>query len=80
MLLKLVATDEHSGYRLLREGDHPLPHEVINHSSGKYVRGNVHTNSIDQFLEPFEARHHWHLSQGQQGLFAALPERVSVSF
>jgi len=26
-----------------------LPHEVINHSSGEYVRGKVHTNSIENF-------------------------------
>src|SRR5260370_28679408 len=47
--VELVATDEHSGYRLLGEGDHPLPHQVITHSSGEYVRGNVHTNSIENF-------------------------------
>ncbi len=47
--VSLVATDEHSGYRLLSKGDAPLPHEVIGHSSGEYVRGNIHTNTIEGF-------------------------------
>ena len=47
--VELVATDEHSGYRLLATGDKALPHQVINHSSGEYVRGKVHTNSIENF-------------------------------
>src|SRR5439155_20474056 len=47
--VELVATDEHSGYRLLATGDKALPHQVINHTSGEYVRGNVHTNSIENF-------------------------------
>lgn len=43
----LVATDENPGYRnLKREG---LPHEKVNHSKHEYVRGNVHTNTIEGF-------------------------------
>jgi transposase-like protein len=45
--VELVATDEHLGYdRLKAEG---LPHETVTHSAGEYVRGNVHTNSIESF-------------------------------
>jgi transposase-like protein len=44
--ISLVATDEHSGYRLL---DRDLPHGVVNHSSGQYVVGAVHTNTIEGF-------------------------------
>ena len=44
--VELVATDEHSGYRLLKWA---MPHEVISHSTGEYVRGLVHTNSIESF-------------------------------
>jgi hypothetical protein len=47
--VSLVATDEHHGYRLLSRGDAPLPHEVIAHTQGEYVRGNVHTNNIEGF-------------------------------
>ncbi len=49
--IDLVATDEHSGYRLLGEGGErfALPHGVIRHSSGEYVRGIVHTNTIEGF-------------------------------
>jgi len=39
--VELIATDEHSGYRLLSEGPDGLPHFVVRHSSGEYVRGVV---------------------------------------
>jgi transposase-like protein len=45
--VELVATDEHSGYRLLKYA--PYPHEVVKHSADEYVRGEVHTQSIDSF-------------------------------
>ncbi len=45
----LIATDEHSGYRLLGEGPDALPHQVVTHSSGEYVRGIVHTQNIENF-------------------------------
>ena len=44
--VSLVATDEHSGYRLL-DGDYN--HESVKHGQGEYVRGLVHTASIDSF-------------------------------
>jgi transposase-like protein len=43
----LLATDEHSGYRYLKWA--PFPHETIGHSQGEYVRGKVHTNTIESF-------------------------------
>jgi transposase-like protein len=42
----LVATDEHPAYNVMSPR---LPHEVVTHSSGEYVRGNVHTNNLDSF-------------------------------
>jgi transposase-like protein len=45
--VKLVATDEHSGYARL-----PLmgyKHETVAHSRGEYVRGQVHTANLDSF-------------------------------
>ena len=44
--VELVATDEHSGYRLLKWA---MPHEVVTHSRGEYVRGEIHTQNIDSF-------------------------------
>jgi hypothetical protein len=44
--VSLVATDEHSGYRLL---DKDYNHESVRHGKGEYVRGNIHTSSIDSF-------------------------------
>jgi transposase-like protein len=45
--IELIATDEHSGYRLLKPSG--LPHESIAHGQGEYVRGIVHTNNIESF-------------------------------
>ena len=43
----LLATDEHSGYRYLKWA--PFPHETIGHAQGEYVRGKVHTQTIESF-------------------------------
>jgi transposase-like protein len=45
--VSLVATDEHIGYRPLRVAG--FPHETVKHSVEEYVRGNVHTQSLDSF-------------------------------
>jgi predicted RNA-binding Zn-ribbon protein involved in translation (DUF1610 family) len=42
----LIATDEHSGYRLLGPA---LPHQIVRHTRGEYVRGEVHTNNLESF-------------------------------
>jgi transposase-like protein len=52
--VELIATDEHSGYRLLGIGDLRLPHEFVRHSAGEYVHGVVHTNSIESFWSLFK--------------------------
>jgi len=45
--VSLISTDEARGYaRLAVDG---WPHESVNHSAGEYVRGNVHTSTIDGF-------------------------------
>jgi transposase-like protein len=44
--VELVATDEHSGYRYL---GWVMPHYTVSHSDGEYVRGEIHTQSIDSF-------------------------------
>lgn len=45
--VELAATDENQGYDTL--ADSGRPHGVINHSERVYVRGVVHTNSIEGF-------------------------------
>jgi transposase-like protein len=45
--IELVVTDEHKGYDTL--GARGQRHEVIKHSENIYVRGEVHTNSIESF-------------------------------
>jgi transposase-like protein len=44
--VELVATDEAYGYQRL--GD-KYPHDSVRHSTGEYVRGEVHTQNIDSF-------------------------------
>jgi hypothetical protein len=44
--VSLLATDEHSGYRLL---DDMFPHEFVRHAAGQYVVGAIHTNTIEGF-------------------------------
>ncbi len=44
--VSLVATDEHSGYVGLSPD---YPHESVKHGRGEYVRGLVHTQTIDSF-------------------------------
>jgi transposase-like protein len=44
--VRLIATDEHTGYRLLG-GD--FNHGVVKHSKGEYVVGAIHTNTIESF-------------------------------
>jgi transposase-like protein len=42
-----VMTDQHSGYNYI--GYHFKNHETVNHGTKEYVRGNVHTNTIEGF-------------------------------
>jgi len=45
--VKLVVTDEHHGYDTM--ADSGRPHDVIKHGENEYVRGIVHTNTIESF-------------------------------
>ena len=44
-LARLVATDEHGGYRYLKM--HGYKHETVNHKKHEYVVGTVGTNTIE---------------------------------
>ncbi len=45
--VRLVSTDDHVGYRdLVEEG---YRHRIVRHSTGEYVRGDVHTNCMENF-------------------------------
>lgn len=45
--VSLVATDEHNGYFGLKKNK--FLHETVRHMRGEYVRGLVHTQTIDSF-------------------------------
>lgn len=49
--VRLIATDEHSGYRLLGRD---LNHRVVRHSAGEYVVGTTHTNTIEGLWSLFK--------------------------
>ena len=57
---KLVSTDEHAGYRLLSR---TFNHGVVRHSAGEYVRGAVHTQTIEGAWSLLKRKivgiHHW---------------------
>lgn len=44
--VKLLVTDKDHSYRYVRHG---MPHEAVDHAKGEYVRGQVHTNTIESF-------------------------------
>jgi transposase-like protein/IS1 family transposase len=56
----LVMTDEHSAYRHL---DRTYDHQTVSHGAGEYVRGIVHTNSIEGAWSELKRQiigiHHW---------------------
>jgi transposase-like protein len=47
-----IMTDEWTGY--LGIGDHDTTHETVNHSAKEYVRGDVHTNSVESAFGLFK--------------------------
>jgi len=59
----LVCTDEHASYRGLVD----FVHKTINHSAGKYVDGEVHTNGIESV---------WALiKRGHYGIYHSISEK-----
>lgn len=46
-----IHTDEHSGYK---GATGETPHETVNHSQDEWVRGNVHTNTIEGMWSLFK--------------------------
>jgi hypothetical protein len=57
-----VYSDDWSGYRHMRI-ERPSLYDIVIHSQGEYVRGDVHVNTIEGFWSLFErqliGQHHW---------------------
>jgi hypothetical protein len=49
--VSLICTDEHKGYLGLRPN---YPHKIIRHTTGSYVHGNIHTNTVEGFWSIFK--------------------------
>jgi transposase-like protein len=50
---KTIYTDDFPGYRALK-GDKGVTHDSVNHSVEEWVRGNVHTNTIEGVFSLFK--------------------------
>jgi transposase-like protein len=60
-----VFTDDYASYKQLWK--HFLEHDVVTHSRGEYVRGDVHTNTIEGFFSIFK--------RGMRGVYQHCGER-----
>jgi ISXO2-like transposase domain len=49
--VSLLATDEHPAYGKLNA---KYPHQIVRHGEKVYLRGNVHTNNIENFWSPLK--------------------------
>ena len=45
-------TDEHHAYKGI--GDHDTTHETVNHGDKEWVRGDVHTNTVEGVFSLFK--------------------------
>jgi hypothetical protein len=71
----LIATDEHAGYRNLKSTG--LPHESVQHRNAEYVRGNVHTNTMENFWALLKrCLHGTYISVEPFHLFRYLDEQI----
>ena len=66
-----VMTDQHRSYKLLRQAG--WDHQSVNHGIYEYARGDVHTNSIENFWGRLKASirgTHIHVSHKYLGVYA----------
>ena len=71
-----IHTDGHSAYSTLwRYG---YKHESVNHKEHEYVRGDVTTNSIENFLVNLQAGLGWRVLRHQLGPPAQVLERICL--
>ena len=49
--VSLISTDDHKGYRFVARD---FPHGMVSHSTGEYVCGAIHTNTIEGFWSIFK--------------------------
>ena len=69
-------TDESSLYPTV--GEEFAKHETVKHSAKEYVRGDVHTNSVEGFFGNLQARHDGRVSPLQRAAPSTLPGRILV--
>ena len=72
----VICTDDSGTYRELDPKKYY--HDSVNHSGGEYVKGFVHTNSMESVWAIFKASLNWDLSSCLLQAFAPLCERNDV--
>jgi len=71
----LLASDEHPAYTYIDPAQNERPIASSHMGAANYVRGDVHTNNIENFWSLPETRRSWAPTiPREQGLSAALPE------
>ena len=58
-----MMTDEFSAYKLVGQADH----QTVNHGRGEYVRGDVHTNTVEGYFSIFK--------RGMKGVYQHCSEK-----
>jgi transposase-like protein len=72
----VVYTDHHHGYKAISQYG-AYEHHTVNHSNDEYVRGDVHTNTIENFWSVVKrALHGTYISVEPFHLFRYMDERV----
>ena len=69
-----VMTDEAKVYAKIEKGF--AGHETVSHSIGEYVRGDAHTNTVENYLFYPQTRDHGNLSPRQPEALKALSRRI----
>jgi hypothetical protein len=66
----IIFTDDWQAYKLLRREF--LDHRIVNHSAGRYVDGEAHTNTIEGFFG--------NMKTGMRGAYKKVSERYLQSY
>ena len=72
-----IITDEGGHYSKL--GDHFASHESVSHKADEYVRGSVHTNTVENFYSIFKRGMKGVYQHCSETPFTPLSERSSIS-
>ena len=71
--VEVLVTDDFSSYQFaVKDRPWEKKHKTINHSTGKYVDGDIYTNTVESAFSLFKRRHRWNMAQNIAQTFASL--------